>query len=43
MAGKITGRAVVLLGTQVMMMLGKRDQLQAEQHSQEKIQHAAQA
>jgi len=43
MAGKIACRAIVLLRTQVMMMLGKRDQLQAEQYGQEKIQHAAQA
>ncbi len=43
MNGKITGRAIILLSAQVMMVLGKRDQLQTEQYSQEKIQHAAQA
>ena len=42
MQGKIAGRAIILLGAEVMMVLRKRDQLQAEQRSQEKIQHPTQ-
>ncbi|MES2365501.1 MAG: hypothetical protein V4563_06390 [Pseudomonadota bacterium] len=38
MEGQIAGRAIILLGTEIMMMLRQRDQLQAEQRSQEKIQ-----
>lgn len=39
MQGKIAGRAIILLGAEVMMVLRERDQLQAEQRSQEEIQY----